>query len=279
MTPVAVVTDSTASLPAELATKWSVNVVGMRLSVDGALSEEHLVPVRTLLRALRQDRPVFTTPPDPATFAHAYADAAAAGARAIVSVHLSAKLSGTVESARAAAARASVPVYVLDSNLVGMSLGFAVLSAARVAAAGGDAERVRQAVERRTRLGAQLIFVDTLEYLRRGGRIGGVTATVGKALSVKPVLAVRDGEVVQADRGIGTQRALRKLVDTAVAEADGQGVDVALEYVDSDAHLSGVRDALQHGLASVNDVVVTRVSTILGAHVGPGALGVAISPL
>lgn len=277
--PVAVVTDSTSCLPAELAAKWGISVVGMQLTIDGTADEEHRVPIEYLVDAMNRDLPVSTAPPDPGAFFWTYSDLIARGAKAIVSLHLSAKLSATVDSARAAASQLKVPVYVVDSHTVGMSLGFAALSAARVAAAGGDAKRVRGAAKRRTDQSAELLYVNTLEFLRRGGRIGSAAAMIGTAFSVKPVLTVDEGEVKPLGRAVGTQRALRKLLDTAVNWAGDQPVDVALEYFDTDEHIGMVRRHLERSLPSVNAIVLTKVTAILGAHVGPGAVGVTISPL
>jgi DegV family protein with EDD domain len=277
--PVAVVTDSTSCIPAELAQKWGVSVVGMQLDIDGMLDEEHRVPIEYLVDAMNQDLPVSTSPPDPGAFFWTYADLAAHGARAIVSIHLSAKLSATVEAARAAATHLRVPVYVIDSHTVAMSLGFAALSAARVAAAGGDAKRVRAAAKRRSEQAAELVYVNTLEFLHRGGRIGAASHLIGTAFSVKPVLTVADGEVKPLGRAVGTSRALRKLVDTAVNRAGDQPVDVALEWFDTDEHIPMVRRHIERSVPALNDVIVTRVTAILGAHIGPGAVGVTVSPL
>ncbi|MGH3622341.1 MAG: DegV family protein [Sciscionella sp.] len=277
--PVAVVTDSTASIPEDIAARWGVSVIGMQLRIGAILDEERQVSSEKLASAMNANVPVSTAPPDPAAFFWTYSDAVARGAKAIVSMHLSGRLSKTVNAAQQAATGLRVPVYVIDSGMVGMSLGFAVLSAARVAAAGGGAARVLAAAKRRCELGTELIYVNTLEFLRRGGRIGGASALLGTALSIKPVLTVQGGEVVPLDRARGTKRALRKMVDAAVRQADGQRVDVAIEYFESEENADDVRGKLELELPSVNEVLVTRVSAILGAHVGPGAVGIAVSPL
>lgn len=278
-TPVAVVTDSTACIPAALAEKWGISVVGMQLAINGTVDEEHRVPTEHLVGAMNRDLPVSTAPPDPGAFFWTYSDAAARGARAIVSIHLSAKLSATVEAARAASTQLHVPVYVMDSHTVGMSLGFAALSAARVAAAGGDAKRVHTAARRRSELGAELLYVNTLEFLRRGGRIGAASALIGTAFSVKPVLTVNNGQVAPLGRALGTTRALRKLLETAVYRAGDQRVDVAVEYFDDEEHIPMLRKHLEREVPAVNDIVLTKITSILGAHVGPGAVGITISPL
>ena len=115
-----------------------------------------------------------------------------------------------------------MPVHVVDSGTTGMSLGYAVLAAARVAGAGGGPRRVMDALARRLEGSAELIYVDTLEYLRKGGRIGAAAAFLGSALSLKPLLTMKGGQVAPLDRVLGTERALRRLVEQAVRKADGK---------------------------------------------------------
>src|SRR5947208_14775875 len=146
---VAIVTDSTASIPADQAGQWGVLVVPVRLRHGEWSAAEHKVPKETLAKALRNGANVATAPPDPATFLAAYNHAARNGASEIVSVHVSGSVSQSCEHARQAAQYAPVPVHVIDSKTSGMSLGYAVLSAARVAGAGGNARRVADALEHR----------------------------------------------------------------------------------------------------------------------------------
>src|SRR5262249_48275551 len=141
-----------------------------------------------------------TSRPNPETFAAAYRAAAESGAGAVVSMHLSAELSGTAEAARLAAAEAPIPVRVIDSQLVGMALGYAVLAAAvaRDTATGPAAvaaAAVAEAAERRAAATRAFFYVDTLEHLRRGGRIGTARALLGSALAVKPLLHLTGGRI------------------------------------------------------------------------------------
>jgi DegV family protein with EDD domain len=120
--------------------------------------------------------------------------------------------------------------------------------------------------------------VDTLDYLRRGGRIGATAHLIGTALAVKPMLTVRRGEIVPVDRTLGSERAVRKLVDRAVALAGNRTVDVAVQHVGSDDRVPGIVEALRTRLPNVAELMPVDVTSIIAAHVGPGAIGISLSP-
>ncbi|GAA3833979.1 MULTISPECIES: DegV family protein [Amycolatopsis] len=275
---VAVVTDSTASLPEQLRKQWDISVIQLQLQVGDQVDEENRFDRGELTEALKAGQRVSTNPPDPGAFFWTYQDAAAAGASAIVSVHISERMSATLASAREAARQVQIPVYPLDSGTTGMSLGFAVLSAARAAAAGGRVERVIEAAQRRFATSSELLYVDTLEYLRRGGRIGGAAALLGTALSIKPLLTVRDGEVAPLARAAGSRRALAKLVDLAAARAGNLPTDLAIScFRPSERELMLVQQ-LRERIPNVTELSIVEASTVIGAHVGPGALSITVSP-
>lgn len=276
---VAIVTDSTACLPPQLTEKLGVTVAQIQVRIGDWVDDEVRVPVPKLVDALRGQLDVTTSPPDPGAFFWTYADAAASGAEAIVSLHVSTGLSQTVEAARQAAARVQVPVHVVDTQTCGMSLGYAVVAAATAAAAGGDANRVLSAAQHSVRRSTELIYVDTLEYLQRGGRIGRAAALLGSALSMKPLLTVTDGQITPLDKVLGAERAVRKLIDIAVKRAGGEAVDIAVEHFDAADRARTVLDQLRAKLPNVRRFLVTQVSSAIGAHVGPGAVGVTVSPV
>ncbi|MCC8245830.1 DegV family protein [Saccharothrix luteola] len=276
---VAIVTDSTACLPPQLTEKLGVTVAQIQVRIGDWVDDEVRVPVPKLVDALRGQLDVTTAPPDPGAFFWTYADAAASGAEAIVSLHVSTGLSKTVEAARQAAAQVQVPVHVVDTQTCGMSLGYAVVAAATAAAAGGDANRVLSAAQHSVRRSTELIYVDTLEYLQRGGRIGKATALLGSALSMKPLLTVSDGQITPLDKVLGAERAIRKLIDIAAKRAGGAEVDIAVEHFDAADRARTVLDQLRAKLPNVRRFLVTQVSSAIGAHVGPGAVGVTVSPV
>ncbi|WP_424188828.1 DegV family protein [Actinokineospora sp. G85] len=275
---VAVITDSTASLPPETARQWGIRVVPLRIRLGDRLADEVSVPPSTVVEAMRADRGVATEPPDPAAFYWTYRAAFDDGADAVVSIHISARQSQTVEHARQAAARLRAPVHVLDSRFMGMALGYAVTGAARVAGAGGDPHRVVEAVRRRLTGSATFVHVQTLDHLHRGGRIGAAAHLVGSALAIKPLLTMRDGQIAPLDRAFGSGRALRKLVDTTAAAAGDRPVDIAVEHVGARAEAESVMGDLRSRIPHVREHLVTEASSAIAVHTGPGTLSVTVSP-
>ena len=280
MTPsVAVVTDSAASLPPELAQRWGVRVVPLQVIVDGeSFAEGEQITPAEVLAALVAGQAVTTSQPGIAAFEQAFAHAADAGATEIVAVLLSAKLSGTAAAAQAAAA--TIPVTVVDSGTVAMAVGYAALAAAALAATGADGQAVAAEARRVADSSVCLFTVDSLDHLRRGGRLSPAAATVGKVLGVRPILEMRDGEVVLVDRVRTTARAratLLECADEAIAERVRPAVAVmALDDADYAADAARVLEAAHERLAMT---VRTTVSAVLSAHAGPGALAVVVVDL
>jgi DegV family protein with EDD domain len=275
---VGLVTDSTSSIPATSAAQWGITVVPTQIKINQYMRADHNVPKDVLVRALEGDMDVSTAPPDEAGFMWAFEHQAARGADEVVSVHISARQSETYDIACKAAARSPVPVHVVDSGTTGMSLGFAVLAAARVAGAGGGPRRVMDALARRLDGSTELIYVDTLEYLRKGGRIGAAAAFLGSALSLKPLLTMKDGQVAPLDRVLGTERALRKLVERAARLASGRKVEIAIEHFGAPERAEKLASRLKPRLPEVREITFTEVSSTLGVHLGPGAVGITVSP-
>ena len=214
-------TDSTAYLPQGTQQEHHIAVVplhvvlGRRTGVDGLQ-----VTPQDVAAALHERRvEVSTSRPTPAEFAAAYR---ATGAAQVVSVHLSSTLSGTTDAALLGArevADEGVEVRVVDSRSIAMGLGFAVLAAATLAKGGASLDEVA-AEAGRVAAGTRLLFyVDTLEHLRRGGRIGAAAALLGTALSVKPLLHVVDGAIAPLERVRTTARAIARMEDHAVTSA------------------------------------------------------------
>jgi DegV family protein with EDD domain len=280
---VALVTDSTASLPAELAATRSITVVPLQVVIGATSYDEGVEGGATpemLAEALRAWTPVSTSRPNPDEMLEVYHRLAAEGATEIVSLHLSGELSGTFESAQLAARKAPVPVLAVDSRQVGMGTGFAVLAAADARDAGGDASAVAAAARRRVSTTTSLFYVDTLEYLRRGGRVGAAAALVGSALAVKPILRIEDGRVVPFERVRTAGKALHRLEELAVEAAGSAQVDVAVAHLASQeraADLAGrLADRLVAGLDG-RQVRLGEIGAVLGAHVGPGMVAVSVA--
>jgi DegV family protein with EDD domain len=199
----------------------------------------------------------------------------------VLSVHLSGEMSGTFESAQLAARDAPLPVRAVDTRQLGMATGFAVVAAAEVLARGGSAEEAAGAALARSDGTTSLFYVDTLEYLRRGGRIGAAAALLGSALAVKPLLEIVDGRIGTREKVRTAARALSRLEELAVAAAEDRQVDVAVAHLANPDRADALAEHLRRRLAANladRDVVVGEVGAVIGAHVGPGMVAVVVSP-
>ena len=278
--PIAIVTDSTAYLPAGRAEQWGIAVVPVQVIIGGeAYDEGGGVSSETVAEALRAWRPVTTSRPTPNAFLDIYNRAADLGASGLVSVHLSAEMSGTVGSAELAAKEARLPVIVLDSRTLGMAMGYAVLAGAAVAADGGTMVEVATEITRRCQRASAFFYLDTLEYLRRGGRIGAAAALLGSALSVKPLLHLVDGHIAPLEKVRTTSRALARLEEIAISAAGGAPVDLAVHHLASPVRAEALAERLAARVPGLRELQVSEVGAVVGAHVGPGMLAVAVSPL
>ncbi len=274
---VAVVTDSTADLPAQLTTDRSVSVVPLTLNFDGKslLDGVEITPVDFYRRLPGATTHPTTSQPSPGQFAAAYS-ALLADHDAIVSIHISEKLSGTYASARQAADMVDpARIRVVDSELVSMSLGLVTLVAATMAARGADVEAIEAKVlEMRSQI--QTYFsVATLEYLRRGGRIGRASALLGSVLQVKPVLCIRDGLVTPLERVRTFERALNRVVELTREVDRGHGVCVIVGHADSEADAERIGRELE---TIAETLMIQPLGPVVGAHAGPGVVGVGCYP-
>lgn len=275
---VAVVTDSTSYLPSDVVLERGIAVVPLQVTIGDRTGDEN-VDIRPdeVAAALTAHGVVTTSRPSPERFTAAYAAALAAGAEAIVTVTLSRALSGTWESAVTASNALPVEARVVDSGSTAMGLGFAVLAAVDVAATGGVAAEVEEAARARAAATRTLFSVETIEYLRRGGRIGSVRALVSTALAVKPLLQVQEsGDIGLLDKVRTGSKARTRLVELACADVVGP-VDLALHHLGAPDHAADAAAAL-HERLDVRSVVTTELGAAIGAHVGPGALGVVVAP-
>ncbi|MEV0392595.1 DegV family protein [Polymorphospora rubra] len=270
---VAVVTDSTAYLPVELAGAHDLTVVPLTVVVNGVDGSEGVdVTTDQVARALTARRTAVTTSrPAPEQFLRTYRRLLDGGATAVLSVHLSAELSGTVDAARIAAAEIGDRVAVVDARSTGMGLGFPALAAGAAAAGGADLDRVRQVALDTIDRTSTLFYVDTLEFLRKGGRITAASALLGTALSVKPILHVVGGAIVIREKVRTPSRGLARLVDLAVEAAGDADVDLAVHHFAAPERAAGLAEALTGRLGErLHDVYVTEIGAVVAAHAGPG---------
>ncbi len=278
-----VVTDSTASLPPEVALARGIVVVPLQVVIGATVYDEGAAGATPELvaQALKDFRPVSTSRPAPAALLEVYEKAASDGADEVLSIHLSGDMSGTHESALLAAKDSSVPVTVVDSRQVGVATGYAALSAADVLDAGGSVAEAADAARARADLATALFYVDTLEYLRRGGRIGAAAALLGGALAVKPLLRIEDGRVANLERVRTSARALSRLEDLIVEAAGEQEIDLCVSHLANPDRAADLAARLGERLAANLDgreVWCGELGAVLGAHVGPGMVAACVAP-
>ncbi|WNM25466.1 DegV family protein [Demequina capsici] len=279
---VAVLTDSAASLPPELASAHDVTVVPLRVSVgDLSFDEGQGISPLEVADALASHARVTTSQPGQETFRAALAQAVAQGADSVLVVTLSRQLSGTYESARAAAQDASVPVQIVDSGTVAMAQGFAALAAADRARHGGTLDECAAAA-RRVADGSMCVFtVDSLEPLRRGGRLSVAAAALGTALALRPLLSIADGRVVIDSRERTTRRARAAIAARAVQaltlqDDDADTVAVAAVLGLHDEAVAQVTGPVAHD-APGSLLVTGPVPAVLTAHAGAGAIAAVVA--
>ncbi|MFF3393395.1 DegV family protein [Streptomyces sp. NPDC002669] len=276
---VAIVTDSTAYLPPETMERHGIAAVPLTVVLgDQALEDGTEVSARALAAALQKRRPVTTSRPSPEVFAATYRAAAEAGATGIVSLHLSAEISGTYDAALLAAKEAPVPVRVVDTGMVAMALGFCALAAAETTEAGGSLDEAVAAAEKRAESTCAYFYVDTLDYLRRGGRIGAAQALLGSALAVKPLLQLDDGRIELLEKVRTASKAIARLEEIAAERAGSGRVDIAVHHLGAPERAERLAERLCERVPGLVDLHVSEVGAVIGAHTGPGLLGAVVSP-
>lgn len=277
-TRVAVVTDSTSYLPRGWAVDLGIAVVPVQVIVGGQpLDETDDDQAQQVASALTSLQPVSTSRPSPERFLQAFRAAQVAGATEIVVATLSSSMSATYESALLAARDATIPVTVIDSGTIAMGLGFAVARGAESARAGASAVEVARLIDISARSASVLFYVDTLEYLRRGGRVSSAKAAMGQALQVKPILHVEHGRVEPLEKLRTAGKALARLAELAVKAADGKVCDVAVQHLGAPDRAAALAQQLQVALPAC-EVLVCPVGGVVGAHVGPGMVAVVVTP-
>jgi DegV family protein with EDD domain len=281
--PAVIVTDSTASLPPEVAAERGIVVVPLQVVIGATVYDEGAdgATPDLVAAALKEWKPVSTSRPGPAALLEVYEKAARDGATEIVSIHLSGDMSGTFESAQVAARDASIRVIPVDTRQVGVATGCAALSAADVLDAGGSADDAAEAARERAASASSLFYVDTLEYLRRGGRIGAAAALLGGALSVKPLLQIEDGKIASLERVRTSSRALSRLEELAAQAAGEAPADVCVAHLANPERAGQLTQKLAQRLEANldgRDVWCGELGAVLGAHVGPGMIAVCVAP-
>lgn len=275
MSRVVVVTDSSANVPAHLVQQLDIRVVPILLALNGRTFRDGLdVTPQQVYQWLRTSKHLPTTSaPSVGDFLRVYATAAQETSD-IVSIHLSPKLSATYKVAKAASQLVdSATIRVINCHTVAMGQGFVAVAAARAAASGADAEEVVARAEQVSSKMNLLATLDTLEYLHRGGRIGGAATVLGTMLQIKPVLYVTDGQVDLFARPRTKSKAIRVMMEQLTSSAEDGILHVAIFHADVPEEAEALRQRIAQDL-ECDELYVTEMTPIMGAHTGPGVLGV-----
>ena len=269
------VTDSSCDLPADLVERHGIAVVplSIRFGNEEFVDRRDLTPAQFWDRCARSPVLPETAAPAPGAFEQVFRSAAESGAEGVVCVTISTKLSATGQSAQAAAKALAdtIPVRVVDSRSATLGLGMIVLHAARAAAQGSGVDEVAAAAEDGANRTHVFGTLDTLENLKKGGRIGGAQALLGSLLSIKPVIEVRDGAVEPGPKQRTRSRALRYLADKVAGEA---GVEQLAVMHGAAPDLNDLLDLLGQHFPR-DQIVVGDIGPVIGAHTGPRTIGVA----
>ncbi len=273
---VRIVTDSSADLPADLVQQHGITVLPCYVLVDDQTFKDGVeIKPDDFYRLLQAEgRFPTTAQPTVADFQEVYRDLAGQGDQ-VLSIHVSGKLSGTLNSAeQAKASLDGEEIEIVDSQLASIPLGLAVLAAATTAYEGGSLQEVAEKVRQELSLHHGLFALDTLEYLHKGGRIGKARAFMGSVLHVKPILRLQDGEAHPVERPRNRERAMRRLVELASELAPVRRLAV-IHSTDPDRMATLKRDLT--GLLPADQIIEARFGSTLGTYIGPDALGVAVT--
>lgn len=274
---VRIVTDSTADIPADIAEKLGITVVpltvffGEEAFLDGVELDN-----AGFYRKLQSSKDLpRTSQPAPAKFQEAYTRLIDDGADGILSIHLSSKLSGTYQSACTArdnlpeSAR-QIPVEVIDSRSISVGMSRAIMQAAEEARQGGELDAIKAHALDQLARSHILAVLDTLEYVRRGGRIGGARAMLGNMLSVKPIVGLKDGEVVPVEQPRTRSKAYARVAQLLAEQGNIEHVSIAEASEDVGQQLAQAITTTYHG-----DLPIYRLGAVLGTHTGPGTAAIA----
>lgn len=277
---IAIVTDSTSDLIPELCAQHGIVSVPLYVLFDGKMHKDSIeITPPELFAGLKAGKKTpSTSQPSPAEFADVYTKALESVDQ-VLSIHISGQLSGTVGSARLAAQDFEGKVTVLDTGSVSMGLGMRALRAAELAKAGESMPQILAELERVGKEADLRFTVDTLDFLKINGRIGGAQALLGGLLNIKPILVVRKGRVETGGRVRGHKKAVQDLVDYTrkYVTLHGGARVTFLSTIGGEAYVQEVRA----GLAGLDftDLGNHSIGAVVATHTGPGTMGVTLEPL
>jgi DegV family protein with EDD domain len=274
MPRIAFVTDSSCGLPPEYVREFGIRVVPIDVIVDSEVRPD--LTSAELIAAMEQGHKVSTSRPTPADFLSVYQQLRREGCEGIVATTLSATLSGTHESALLASRQIDLPVRVIDSRSVGLGMGIAVRDAAR-STTDRDLDTVALSISEQTAASAVYFYLDSLEYLRKGGRVTATSALIGTALSVKPILQLRNGEIAPCTKVRTQSKALARLVELALESSEPESAtQFGVQHLGAPDQARVCVELLRAARPHA-EILISEVTAVVGAHAGPGLVAVIAS--
>jgi DegV family protein with EDD domain len=278
---IAVITDSTACLPKYVVERDRISVVPVQVTIDDTTKDEGIeLNSLTVLAALNTGKHVTTNHPSPETFLNLFSTLQMQGYSEVLAIHLSSELSATYSACVTAARDSVIPVRVVDSRSIGLGLGFAVMSASAAVKSGTSINDAADIASNKGKAAKIWLAVETVDHLRKGGRIGTAQAFVGTALGIKPILEITGGKVIPFDKVRTTLRANSRLVELAVDATNSlKGtVEIGVQHSGNRDRADSLAKDIGKALPGTS-VVVAELGAVLSAHAGPGAVSVTVSPL
>ena len=282
MSFIALVADSTAGLPEEYAREHNIRIVPLYVKIGEDTYRDGVdILADEFYRRLPRSNPLPTTSqPSAGDFGTVYSELVSAGAEGIISIHISSGVSGTVNSAQIAAREIQgVPVEVLDTKTASAEHLFVVEACASAIKAGANLSEAVAAARRAIDAASLIFAVDTLEYLYKGGRIGGAAALLGSVLKFKPLLHLVDGRIEALERVRTTPRAMSRMIQVMAGWMEGKGaLDAAVIHADCPERAQALAEHLPREL-NVAHTRIFPLTPVIGTHVGNGAVGLACCPV
>lgn len=278
MDKVAILTDSTADIPSQIAEALGITVIPVTIlfGQEGFRDRIDMTPEEFYRRLAESGVHPTTSQPSAGDFVEVYRQLSQS-AQSIISIHVSSDLSGTVESAHAAKAQldSSVPIHIVDSRSTSMGLGFMVLAAAEMVADGVEAAQIVARIEALVPQMSVLFVVDTLEYLHKGGRIGGAERYLGSMLRIKPLLHLDNGRIEPLEKARTKPRAMARLLEIVEERiSDGRPRSFAVMHATAEEEALQLKQELEERFPG-QEPYLCKLSPALGVHTGPGLVGVA----
>lgn len=274
MSRIGLVADSSCGLPRAISDRFHIEIVPIDVIIDDTPKSEYATA--ELVQALKSGSRVTTSRPSPDQFGLTYQRLVDQGCDSIVVATLSSELSGTYESALLSSKSVDVDVRVVDTRTVGLGFGFAILDAAR-ARDSHSANQLAKMIRHHSEQARVYFYLDTLEFLRKGGRIGAASAFIGTALSVKPILQIDNGSVMPFAKVRTESKALDRLVEAAlVSQEQSSDPRFGVEHLGAQEKAQYCLDLLRAAHPTA-EIILSEVSAVIGAHAGPGLVAISAS--